>query len=109
MDVRDAHSVSVSRLPPPINSSKNGAPVPHYFDGVPVIEYQKTTMPVAVISRYYDAVMRTTRRALTLDDMGGFTDAYLVLKAAAWGMGSDAAELRRNKMMTLDENAARSG
>ena len=38
--------------------------------------------------------------------MEDFTDAYLVLKGMGGMNGEDAAELRRNKMMTLDEGGS---
>ena len=87
--------------------TRRGEPRPHYFDGVPVIEYPNNearrgdfegVMPL--VDAYNKA------QSLTLDDMEDFTDAYLVLKGMGGMNGEDAAELRRNKMMTLDEGGS---
>lgn len=106
VDVYDAHSVTsydytADKL------IQNSASVPHYFDGVPVIEYPNNDArrgDFEGIMTLVDAYNKA--QSLTLDDMEDFTDAYLVLKGMGGMNGEDAAELRRNKMMTLDEGGS---
>lgn len=76
----------------------------HYFDDVPVIEYLNNREErgdfegvITLVDAYNKA------QSLTLDDMEDFTDAYLVLKGMGGTTGDDVAELRRNKVLSLDE------
>ena len=87
--------------------TRRGEPRPHYFDGVPVIEYPNNEArrgDFEGVMTLVDAYNKA--QSLTLDDMEDFTDAYLVLKGMGGMNGEDAAELRRNKMMTLDEGGS---
>lgn len=77
---------------------------PHYFDDVPVVEYENNKEHrgdfegvITLVDAYNKA------QSLTLDDMEDFTDAYLVLKGMGGTTGDDIAELRRNKVLSLDE------
>ena len=77
---------------------------PHYFDDVPVVEYENNKerrgdfeSVITLVDAYNKA------QSLTLDDMEDFTDAYLVLKGMGGTTGDDIAELRRNKVLSLDE------
>lgn len=79
-------------------------PEMHYFDDVPVIEYLNNREErgdfegvITLVDAYNKA------QSLTLDDMEDFTDAYLVLKGMGGTTGDDVAELRRNKVLSLDE------
>ena len=76
----------------------------HYFDDVPVVEYENNKerrgdfeSVITLVDAYNKA------QSLTLDDMEDFTDAYLVLKGMGGTTGDDIAELRRNKVLSLDE------
>lgn len=76
----------------------------HYFDDVPVIEYlnnRKERGDFEGVITLVDAYNKA--QSLTLDDMEDFTDAYLVLKGMGGTTGDDVAELRRNKVLSLDE------
>ena len=80
----------------------------HYFDDVPVIEYLNNREErgdfegvITLVDAYNKA------QSLTLDDMEDFTDAYLVLKGMGGTTGDDVAELRRNKVLSLDEGRER--
>lgn len=42
-------------------------------------------------------------QSLTLDDMEDFTDAYLILKGMGGTNADDVRELRRNKVLSLDD------
>ena len=87
--------------------TRRGEPRPHYFDGVSVIEYPNNEArrgDFEGVMTLVDAYNKA--QSLTLDDMEDFTDAYLVLKGMGGMNGEDAAELRRNKMMTLDEGGS---
>ena len=86
---------------------RRGEPRPHYFDDVPVIEYPNNEARrgdfegvITLVDAYNKA------QSLTLDDMEDFTDAYLILKGMGGMNGEDAAELRRNKMMILQEGGS---
>lgn len=77
--------------------------VPHYFDGVPVIEYPNNEARrgdfegvITLVDAYNKA------QSLTLDDMEDFTDAYLILKGMGGTTAEDVAELRRNKVIPID-------
>ena len=77
---------------------------PHYFDDVPIVEYENNKerrgdfeSVITLVDAYNKA------QSLTLDDMEDFTDAYLVLKGMGGTTGDDIAELRRNKVLSLDE------
>ena len=98
VDVYDAHSV-ISYDYTADKLIQNSAPVPHYFDGVPVIEYPNNDArrgDFEGIMTLVDAYNKA--QSLTLDDME--------LKGMGGMNGEDAAELRRNKMMTLDEGGS---
>lgn len=76
----------------------------HYFDDVPVVEYENNKerrgdfeSVITLVDAYNKA------QSLTLDDMEDFTDAYLVLNGMGGTTGDDIAELRRNKVLSLDE------
>lgn len=86
---------------------RRSEPQPHYFDGVPVIEYPNNEArrgDFEGVMTLVDAYNKA--QSLTLDDMEDFTDAYLILKGMGGMNGEDAAELRRNKMMTLQEGGS---
>ena len=84
-----------------------GEPEPHYFDDIPVVEYPNNEAHrgdfegVITLVDAYDKA-----QSLTLDDMEDFTDAYLVLKGMGGTTGDDAKELRRNKILSLDEGGS---
>lgn len=81
-----------------------GEPEAHYFDGVPVVEYlnnRESRGDFEGVMSLVDAYNKA--QSLTLDDMEDFTDAYLVLKGMGGTTGDDIAELRRNKVLSLDE------
>lgn len=76
----------------------------HYFGDVPVVEYANNLEHrgdfegvISLVDAYNKA------QSLTLDDMEDFTDAYLVLKGMGGTTGDDIAELRRNKVISLDD------
>lgn len=80
---------------------------PHYFDGVPVIEYPNNEGRrgdfegvLTLVDAYNKA------QSLTLDDMEDFTDAYLVLKGMGGMTGEDARELRKAKLLSLEEGGS---
>ena len=106
VDVYDAQCVTVYDYSGGTLTRRTEA-VPHYFDGVPVIEYPNNEARrgdfegvITLVDAYNKA------QSLTLDDMEDFTDAYLILKGVGGMNGEDAAELRRNKMMTLQEGGS---
>ena len=76
----------------------------HYFDDVPVIEYANNTARrgdfedvLSLVDAYNKA------QSLTMDDMEDFTDAFLVLKGLGGTTAEDVRELRRNKVISLDD------
>ena len=84
-----------------------GEPEPHYFDDVPVVEYPNNEHHrgdfegiITLVDAYDKA------QSLTLDDMEDFTDAYLILKGMGGTTGDDAKELRKNKILSLDEGGS---
>ncbi len=84
-----------------------GEPEPHYFDDVPVVEYTNNEHHrgdfegILTLVDAYDKA-----QSLTLDDMEDFTDAYLVLKGMGGTTGDDVKELRKNKILSLDEGGS---
>jgi len=79
-------------------------PIPHYFDGVPVVEYPNNEQRrgdfegvISLVDAYNKA------QSLTLDDMEDFTNAYLVIKGMGGNTAEDMAALRKNKVLQLDE------
>ena len=77
---------------------------PHYFDDVPVVEYvnnEQRRGDFEGVMSLVDAYNKA--ESLTLDDMEDFTDAYLVLKGMGGTSSEDVDELRKNKVLTLDE------
>ena len=83
--------------------TRRGEPRPHYFDGVPVIEYPNNEGrrgDFEGVMTLVDAYNKA--QSLTLDDMEDFTDAYLILKGMGGTNAEDVAELRRNKVIAID-------
>lgn len=83
--------------------TRRGEPRPHYFDGVPVIEYPNNEArrgDFEGVMTLVDAYNKA--QSLTLDDMEDFTDAYLILKGMGGTNAEDVAELRRNKVISID-------
>lgn len=83
--------------------TRRGEPRPHYFDGVPVIEYPNNEArrgDFEGVMTLVDAYNKA--QSLTLDDMEDFTDAYLILKGMGGTNAEDVAELRRNKVIAID-------
>ena len=83
--------------------TRRGEPRPHYFDGVPVIEYPNNEArrgDFEGVMTLVDAYNKA--QSLTLDDMEDFTDAYLILKGMGGTTTEDVAELRRNKVISID-------
>lgn len=79
-------------------------PEPHYFDGVPIVEYINNRQRrgdfegvISLIDAYNKA------QSLTLDDMEDFTDAYLILRGSGGMTDEDIKTLRKNKVMNVDE------
>lgn len=77
---------------------------PHYFDDVPVVEYVNNEWHrgdfegvISMVDAYNKA------ESLTLDDMEDFTDAYLVLHGMGGTDVDDVKELRKNKVLSLEE------
>lgn len=79
-------------------------PEPHFFDGVPVIEYSNNKQHrgdfegVLTLVDAYDKA-----QSLTLDDMEDFTDAFLVLRGMGGMNADDVRALRKEKVLTLEE------
>ena len=102
VDVYDAQTVTsydydVGKI------TRRGEPRPHYFDGVPVIEYPNNEArrgDFEGVMTLVDAYNKA--QSLTLDDMEDFTDAYLILRGMGGTNAEDVAELRRNKVLNLD-------
>ena len=80
---------------------------PHYFDDVPIVEYPNNRLHrgdfEGVIS-LVDAYNKT--QSFTLDDMEDFTDAFLVLKGMGGTNEEDVKELRKNKVISLDDGGS---
>ena len=77
----------------------------HYFDDVPIIEYPNNRQHrgdfedvITQIDAYNMA------QSLTLDDLQDFTDAFLVLKNMHVGSEEGARELRRRKILEVEDN-----
>lgn len=80
---------------------------PHYFGDVPVVEYANNHQhrgDFEGVITLVDAYNKS--QSLTLDDMEDFTDAYLVLKGMGGTSSDDVKELRRNKVLSLDDGGA---
>lgn len=79
-------------------------PEPHYFDGVPIVEYPNNKQHrgdfegVMTLVDAYDKA-----QSLTLDDMEDFTDAFLVLRGMGGMNAEDVRALRKEKVLTLEE------
>ncbi len=76
----------------------------HYFDDVPIVEYANNGARrgdfedvLSLVDAYNKA------QSLTLDDMEDFTDAFLILKGLGGTTPEDVRELRRNKVISLDD------
>lgn len=83
--------------------ARRGELRPHYFDGVPVIEYPNNEArrgDFEGVMTLVDAYNKA--QSLTLDDMEDFTDAYLILKGMGGTTAEDVVELRRNKVISID-------
>ena len=80
---------------------------PHYFDDVPIVEYANNKNHrgdfediLTLVDAYNMA------QSLTLDDLMDFTDCYLILKGMGGTNAEDIKELRKNKVITLDDGGA---
>lgn len=76
----------------------------HYFSDVPVVEFannQNRRGDFEDVMSLVDAYNKA--QSLTLDDMEDFTDAFLLLKGLGGTTPEDVRELRRNKVISLDE------
>ena len=77
---------------------------PHYFGDVPIVEYPNNHWhrgDFEGVITLVDAYNKS--QSLTLDDMEDFTDAFLVLKGMGGTNTDDVKELRRNKVISLDD------
>lgn len=77
---------------------------PHYFDDVPIIEFPNNRQHrgdfedvLSLVDAYNMA------ESLTLDDLQDFTDAFLLIKGMHVGGGEGAKDLRRRKIIELEE------
>lgn len=78
---------------------------PHYFDDVPIIEYPNNRQHrgdfedvLTLVDAYNMA------QSLTMDDLGDFTDAFLLVKGMHVGGDEDAKDLRRRKIIELEDS-----
>ena len=79
----------------------------HYFDDVPIVEYPNNHQHRGDFEDVLSLVdAYNLAQSLTLDDMADFTDAFLLLKGYAGMTPEDAAEMRRSKIIKLDENGS---
>lgn len=83
---------------------QEGEPVPHVFGDVPVVRYQNNKEMrgdfegvLTLIDAYNLA------QSETMNDFEYFSDAYLLLIGMT-ASSEDVAEMKRNRVMTLDEN-----
>ena len=77
---------------------------PHYFGDVPIVEYPNNRQhrgDFEGVITLVDAYNKS--QSLTLDDMEDFTDAFLILKGMGGTDVNDVKELRRNKVISLDD------
>lgn len=84
-----------------------GEPEPHYFGDVPVVEYANNRFhrgDFEGVLTLVDAYNKT--QSFTLDDMEDFTDAFLVLKGMGGTNEEDVKELRKNKVISLDDGGS---
>jgi len=82
-------------------------PTPHYFGDVPVVEYPNNRFhrgDFEGVMTLVDAYNKT--QSFTLDDMEDFTDAFLVLKGMGGTNSEDVKELRKNKVISLDDGGS---
>ena len=79
----------------------------HYFGYVPIVEYPNNHQHKGDFEDVLSLVdAYNLAQSLTLDDMADFTDAFLLLKGYAGMTPEDAAEMRRSKIIKLDENGS---
>ena len=80
---------------------------PHYFDDVPIVEYPNNKQRRGDFEDVLSLVdAYNLAQSLSLDDLSDFTDAFLILKGMGGTNGDDVKELRRNKVIPLDDGGA---
>jgi len=79
----------------------------HYFDDVPVVEYPNNHQHRGDFEDVLSLVdAYNLAQSLTLDDMADFTDAFLVMRGYLGMKPEDAEEMRRSKIIKLDNDGA---
>lgn len=79
----------------------------HYFNDVPVVEYPNNHQHRGDFEDVLTLVdAYNLAQSLTLDDMADFTDAFLLLKGMGGTNKEDVQELRKDKVIVLDEGGA---
>lgn len=98
-DAREVKHYSISGGTPKLINKE-----PHYFDDVPIIEYPNNRQHrgdfedvLTLVDAYNMA------QSLTMDDLGDFTDAFLLVKGMHVGGDEGAKDLRRRKIIELED------
>ncbi len=79
----------------------------HYFDDVPIVEYPNNHQHRGDFEDVLTLVdAYNLAQSLTLDDMADFTDAFLVLQGYVGMKPEDAEEMRKSKIIKLDQDGA---
>lgn len=79
------------------------APQPHFFSDVPIVEYANNQLHQGDFEGVITQIdAYNLAQSCTMDDMEDFTDAYLCLAGMGGTTGEDVQEMRRNKVLLLD-------
>lgn len=78
-------------------------PQPHFFSDVPIVEYANNQLHQGDFEGVITQIdAYNLAQSCTMDDMEDFTDAYLCLAGMGGTTGEDVQEMRRNKVLLLD-------
>lgn len=79
------------------------APQPHFFSDVPIVEYANNQLHQGDFEGVITQIdAYNLAQSCTMDDMEDFTDAYLCLAGMGGTTVEDVQEMRRNKVLLLD-------
>ena len=82
-------------------------PSPHFFDGVPIVEYANNQLHTGDFEGVITQVdAYNLAQSCTMDDMEDFTDAYLCLCGMGGATREDVQEMRRNKVLVFPDESS---
>lgn len=106
VDVYDEHTVTNYTYNSGTLRQISG-PQPHFFDGVPIVEYANNQLHTGDFEGVITQVdAYNLAQSCTMDDMEDFTDAYLCLCGLGGTTAEDIQEMRRNKVLMLPDESS---